>query len=311
MNSKTKFHPNSLGNAVVLNDGKLEFLESLATWFESWSQSSASALTLSKQTSDALIRTLRAQALLAQDLLQEGYSYVLMAKFQSDPVERRFSQYRQLNGGNFLVSLKEVNDSEKIILCRTLIKQNVDFFSGDSLLLKNNEIHMQNLKEELDQMSSEIYEATLTQDSEEVSVVVAGYVAQKLKDKTVCNVCINKLCGDDLENYSYFAHLSRGGLTVPSRTLAQFVSSGFAVLDVTNKLLQRYETISIREAAHYVLKTFCSNVNFTCESHIEWGGTIARKIITNVFYNNKRKLDNDDVRKDALRAFKKRQRTKE
>ena len=36
VNSKTKFHPNSLGNAVVLNDGTLEFLESLATWFESW-----------------------------------------------------------------------------------------------------------------------------------------------------------------------------------------------------------------------------------------------------------------------------------
>jgi len=40
-----------------------------------------------------LIKTLRAQALLVQDLLQEGYEYILIAKLQSDPVERRFSQY--------------------------------------------------------------------------------------------------------------------------------------------------------------------------------------------------------------------------
>ena len=50
---------------------------------------------LSKQTSSALITTLRATANLIQDLLNENYFYVLTARFQSDPLERHFSKYRQ------------------------------------------------------------------------------------------------------------------------------------------------------------------------------------------------------------------------
>lgn len=59
-----------------------------------------------------------------------------------------------------------------------------------------------------------------------------------------------------------------------------------------------------------MLQTFCNNISFTCESHADWGGVLSRRIIVNVFYNNKQKLQNDEVRKDALKAFKKRQREK-
>ena len=38
----------------------------------------------------------------------------MTGRFQTDPLERRFSQYRQMNGGRFLVSLKEVMRSESI-----------------------------------------------------------------------------------------------------------------------------------------------------------------------------------------------------
>ena len=53
------------------------------------------------------MRTLRAQALLITTLLQEGYESVLTARFQTDPLERRFSRYRQMNGGSFLASLRK------------------------------------------------------------------------------------------------------------------------------------------------------------------------------------------------------------
>ena len=68
-----------------------------------WSESPA--FSLSKQTSDALIRTLRAQAALIDELLGEGYSYVIPLQFQSDPIEKRFSQYRQMSGGGFWSAL--------------------------------------------------------------------------------------------------------------------------------------------------------------------------------------------------------------
>ena len=76
---------------------------------------------LSQQTFKALIHT---------ELLNERYKYVLTGRFQSDPLERRFSQYRQLSGGRFLVSLQEVLRSESIIKLKSLLKRNIDISSS-------------------------------------------------------------------------------------------------------------------------------------------------------------------------------------
>ena len=56
--------------------------------------------------------------------LTEAYQYVITARLQSDPVERRFSQYRQMSGGRFLNNLREVLNSKRILRCRSLIKEN-------------------------------------------------------------------------------------------------------------------------------------------------------------------------------------------
>lgn len=39
--------------------------------------------------------------------------YVLPGKFQSDEIEKRFSMYRQMSGGNYNVSVAQIIDSEK------------------------------------------------------------------------------------------------------------------------------------------------------------------------------------------------------
>ena len=63
---------------------------------------------LTCQTKSALVTTLRAQADLIDKLIDDGYEFVRTARFQSNPTERRFSQYQQMSGGRFLLSLKEV-----------------------------------------------------------------------------------------------------------------------------------------------------------------------------------------------------------
>ena len=103
-NSKSRYSPNLLNNAVIADDGKAEFLTYFADWLEKWSSESSNFL-LTKQTSNALIQTLRAQAELIKELLSDGYLFVMTGRFQSDPIERRFSQYRQMSGGRFLVRL--------------------------------------------------------------------------------------------------------------------------------------------------------------------------------------------------------------
>ena len=82
VNSKQRFHCNTLGNAVVLGDGKVEFFLALADWFKNWSDTAGSTFCLSKQTSFALVATLRAQARLMNDLLNEEYAFVLTARLQ-------------------------------------------------------------------------------------------------------------------------------------------------------------------------------------------------------------------------------------
>ena len=95
-NSKQRFNNNyRLGNAAITGDYKPKFLREFADWVEKWQQSENSkpgAFCLTPQTSLALITTLRCTASLIEDLLREGYSYVLTARFQTDPLERRFSR---------------------------------------------------------------------------------------------------------------------------------------------------------------------------------------------------------------------------
>ena len=109
-NSCTRYTNNIMTNAMTPDDGKTEFFLELADWLESWSADSTN-FALSKQTSKALVLTLRSQTMLIKDLFGDGYQYVRCRQFQSDPIERRFSQYRSMSGGRFLVSLREVQSS--------------------------------------------------------------------------------------------------------------------------------------------------------------------------------------------------------
>ena len=72
------------------------------------------------------ISTNRAIADLTTDLYNEGYKYVLTGRLQTDPLERRFSQYRQMSGGRFLVSLKEIYRSESIVKLKTFLEMNIE-----------------------------------------------------------------------------------------------------------------------------------------------------------------------------------------
>ena len=125
-NSKQRYNSNHrLGNAAAANDNKPEFLRAFADWLDMWDDQkipNCENFTLTAQTSSALKRTLRCQAALIEDLLSDGYEYVLTARFQSDPLERRYGQYRQMSGGRFLVSLKDVVYSEKILKMKSLIR---------------------------------------------------------------------------------------------------------------------------------------------------------------------------------------------
>ena len=99
--------------------------------------------TLTKQTSSALIRTLLCHAALNEELLVEGYRYILTSRFWSDPLERRFGQCRQMSGGKFLVGLRNVTHSEKITKLKILLKEDINALTEDIFLKKDEEEKLQ------------------------------------------------------------------------------------------------------------------------------------------------------------------------
>ena len=102
--------------------------------------------------------------MLMQELLHEVYEFIFTRRFHSDPLENRFSQYRQMRGGRFLMTLREVLSTEKILTCRSLLKQNINFWEENIKPLQKN-VEMLNI---LAQHESEIQKLFLSPDSKEV-----------------------------------------------------------------------------------------------------------------------------------------------
>ena len=127
VNVKTRYSPNPFAHTIVKRDGKVKFLCSFSHWLEEWSYISKSIFSFTKQTSEALVKTLRAKSLLICQHQADGYDLIISASFQSDPIERRFSQCRQMSSGCFFVNLTEIQSSEKILLIQSLIKKTSTF----------------------------------------------------------------------------------------------------------------------------------------------------------------------------------------
>ena len=310
-NAKTPTHGNeALGDAVREGDHKVEFLREVAQWIEDWCTSPN--FTLTTETGKAIVISLRAQACLIEDLLSEGYDYVLTVRFQSDALERRFSRYRQMNGGNFLVSLREVNSSEKILLLRTMVKEGINFWEDASLYKSVDSDVLENFHIEISEIADDIISAELSEDSQQVSANVAGYIARQIQKRIECEECAIKVEARDKNTIhsSYINLLSRGGLKHPSPSLAEYVANAFGILDVSSSIIIRYSTYTPLKSnmlAMEVLNNFNNNINFACDKHKDAARGISARAVVNVFFNNKRIEKSAQVRKQRVTAFKKRQ----
>ena len=95
----------------------------------------------------------------------------------------------------------------------------------------------------------------------------------------------------------------------PSKVFSDFVSHAFASLDIFDKYISKYPSFRVRDAAVHLLTKYIGEDDFFCDKHRMVGKQRVFKSVANVFYNNKRKIYTDNVRKDEVKQFKKRQRT--
>ena len=120
-----------------------------------------------------------------------------------------------MSGGRFLVSLLEVRNTERILACRSLLKADVDLGQED-LVTKNEDI--ENFTGILEEHETDIYEVCLSDSSEEVAHVIAGYIMKKLQARLKCEDCALLMIDDSEESSErdrYLNLLSRGGLINP------------------------------------------------------------------------------------------------
>ena len=110
----------------------------------------------------------------------------------------------------------------------------------------------------------------------------------------------------DIENpdHEYLIILNRGGLTIPSPNLVNYVCDAFAVLSATENILINQSKLTSRNAAKEALSYMMGCCNFTCENHKVEGQKFVLSIIVNVFVNNKQKISTPSLKKDNVASFK-------
>ena len=116
------------------------------------------------------------------------------------------------------------------------MKEDINFWN-DSALVTNPSLNFEKREQLLEENFVATEESTITNESEKVSFFITGYVAKQLHTKTHCDVCASRFsgCAADVATGSYFDILTRGGLTIPSLELSQYVSQCRAVLNYTDK----------------------------------------------------------------------------
>ena len=161
--------------------------------------SNCEKFTLTVQTGSALARALLCLALLIEDLLGEGYHFVLTSKFQSDPSERRFGQYQEMNGGRFLVGLRDVTSFEEIIKIKSLLKEDLDI---DNVKVEN------------------------ANDEQLVDCLVIQALRPVLQNILCCKEHWSENLVPENSDFSYLQIL-----TIPSINLINYVCTAFVILD--------------------------------------------------------------------------------
>ena len=215
-----------------------------------------------------------------------------------------------MSGGRFLVSLREVTNSEGIIRCRSLVKADINFWKED-LGSDKPSLDFSALLALLSEHEIEIAESTLDSSSEEVFTTIAGYIAKKLAKRSNCDSCKSLLIASsmDLAENHYLKLFSRGGLIVPSAKLAEYTSHCFAIMDYSYNIVQAHRVRDVRAVCTQIFDRFSPQIDICCSKHNNWGLKFAAKIFINTFFN-KQTVSSDSARKDTVVAFKKRQRTK-
>ena len=216
-----------------------------------------------------------------------------------------------MSGGRFLVGLREATSSEKIIKLKILLKEDIDICNIMDSNVEHNE-NIETLLHHVDLSCCSDEMVTLSEDSREVGIYIAGYVAKKLKERFggCCNGLFPNNSGAENPNFSFVQILSRGSLKIPSTNLVNYVCTAFAVLGFVDELITKSGLLARKVADHVLIHCFQSFETFAYSTHEAIARKITNSTAVNIYFNNKRKICTDSVATHGVKTFKKKQRKK-
>lgn len=219
-----------------IEDERFIFLKKFAVWLCRWNDMEIKNVDkrhgkLTDQTQHALLHTTETLMLLCKYLIEDcNFKYVLLGKFQTDPLEGRFGQYRQMCGGSYHVSVTQVLESEKKIKVLNFLKLKSTAkgnFEIRKVFSNLNEVEFNDISNEFinrtyEEIDRHVDALDISKDEHMILIYIGGYIVNSLKSKISCETCAKSLTFDKelqveskKEALLYLDDLDRGGLKVP------------------------------------------------------------------------------------------------
>ncbi|BFZ17374.1 hypothetical protein BsWGS_20413 [Bradybaena similaris] len=326
---------NTFANPITNEDkSNLRHLIEFRQWLEAWRNLDSRGGKLTSETFSALTRTVNAVVQISEYALNTlGIEYVLLGKLQTDNLEARFSEYRQLSGANYLVSV-QVLEAEKKLKVYSLLCICSSSFGDVAISDMSSIFETDNELEDAPSMPSEFRHAWFflnVEDCEiivpdgtvEVLVYISGFLAFRVSKKLKCSTCCKALQQDKgliadiepdlsiVEWLDYTCLLDRGGLRYPSQPLTVLTLIAYLVVQTLISAEYEHQFLNASNQKEIVVDTVAANFHqhFTDASSCTACGcsttdVLARAIpsLANIFLNNYRKTRNDTDKLEQAEA---------
>ena len=226
---------------------KTSFLRAFVDWLAEWEHLKLKNCSggLSKETFEAARHTSACLAELCEYLIEKrGFKYFAPGKSQSDPLEGKFGQYRQMTGGNMYASVRQFVESERTLRVKNLSKLQLSVAQVKEIFSSSKES-----KSQLnDKISSDIFsileaEKKITRhfampDSDRNSIFyIAGCFAYQLSKHLSCIDCklifvdnqarvsiLDESDGPINSDSEFLQLVNRGGLSIPTESVFDICS---------------------------------------------------------------------------------------
>lgn len=305
-------------------DENVKFLKAFVQFLQLWQNLSVktSPKHTGKLTNDtffSLKHTTEAYIILVAYVFEtfKDCKYLLLRKFQTDPLEARFGRYRQMSGSCYHVSVSQVLESEKRLKIISILKLKSSLYGEFSLhdfSLNLNESSKEiPFNENLLVAIEKSRYVEIDTNTACVLFYIAGYISHSiLKYVKGCTKCKEVIALDKElttqglqdERNSYLLNLCRGGLKQPTDFIYLIVVEGYTLFQTL--ISSEFENEFLNGTNHRAIfmnileiKIEEIGVNFSdkCTCGVDTLAIVRKvcHILGNIFGNNYSKIMNNNT----------------